>query len=284
MNRVDLHLHSTASDGRVAPAGVVRAAHARGLVGLALTDHDTAEGVEEAEAEAKRLSVRFMPGAEISANEPGASVHLLAYGFDLEDPPLSAFFQRFREKRVQRLEAMVERLRALGLGIQLSDVNLVVGESVPTRSHVARALVAGGFTGGIHEAFDRYIGRDRPAFVEKPPTPPRDVIRLVHEAGGVVLLAHPGRDFEQATIERWIDDGLDGLEIRHPRNRPAVRRSLEDLATRRGLLRTGGSDWHGPEAGRTDVGSEVVPAAWLDVIEARVGRAREAHEPQGRTE
>ncbi|MFQ5745936.1 MAG: PHP domain-containing protein [Gemmatimonadota bacterium] len=277
MSRVDLHLHSTASDGRLEPAEVVRTAAARGLAGLSLTDHDTTEGVEEAAGEAARLGMRFVAGAEISANEPGVSIHLLAYGFAADDPEISGFFRRFRETRERRIVAIVEKLHALGVELEPADVNREVGNGVPTRSHVARALVAGGHAGGIHEAFGRYIGRDRPAFVEKPPTRPGEVIRLVHAAGGVVLLAHPGSEFGEATIERWVDEGLDGVEIRHPRNRASARRELERLTSRRGLLRTGGSDWHGPGTGRADIGSEDVPLEWLDAIEARTRDVSRAH-------
>lgn len=269
MSVVDLHLHSTASDGRAAPAAVVRAAAARGLAGLSLTDHDTVDGIPEAAEEAGRLGVEFLVGAELSANQPGRSVHLLAYGFDTVDAALQEFFADFRADRHRRMETMVARLNDLGVGLSVADVLRESGDGVPTRAHVGRALVAGGWAPNPDSAFARWIARGRPAFVEKRRSPPEEVIRLVHSAGGVVLLAHPGRDFTAADIAELVEAGLDGLEIRHPRNGPRERRMLERLTAAGDLLRGGGSDWHGADSGGAEPGSERVPFSWLQAIQER---------------
>lgn len=273
MTRVDLHLHSTASDGRLSPAEVVREAAERGLAGISLTDHDTVAGLEEAAAEAERRGIRFLPGAELSANEPGRSIHLLAYGFAPGAPDLVEFLRGYRADRERRATRMVERLNELGVALTVEAVRRECGAGVATRAHVARALVAEGLVPATREAFVRWIARGRPAFVEKRPTPPELVIRVVHGAGGVVLVAHPGRVHRPRDIRRWIAAGLDGVEILHPENRPATRRSLEGLAREHGLLRGGGSDWHGPDSERADLGSERVPLAWMDAIAARAGAA-----------
>ncbi len=274
MTHVDLHLHSTASDGTVGPAAVVREAARKGLSGLSLTDHDTVDGLREAAAEADRLGLDFLTGAELSANEPGKSIHLLAYGFDPDFADLLEFVQEFRRDRLRRVAAIVERLNDLGVGLQTEDVLTEAGPGVPTRAHVARALRRGGWVPAEEIAFVRYIARGGPAFVEKKPTPPGDVIRLVHEAGGVVLLAHPGREFSRDDLCQWIAEGLDGLEILHRRNGPAERRVLETLARQHDLLRGGGSDWHGPDSGPSEMGSQQVPAEWLKAIAERcIGRA-----------
>lgn len=283
MAHVDLHVHSTASDGRLGPAEVVRQAVARGLAGISLTDHDTVAGLPAASAEAARLGIRFLIGAELSANEPGRSIHLLAYGFDPGDPGMTDFLEAYRTDRLRRAARIVARLEKVGVPLPPEAVEREAGEGVPTRAHVARALVAEGLAPGIREAFERWIGRDRPAFVEKRPTPPAAVIRVVHEAGGVVLLAHPGRVHRPPDIRRWIAAGLDGVEILHPENRPRTRRSLEGLVREHGLLRGGGSDWHGPDSERPDLGSQRVPAAWLEAIEARVGNLRRSPDIQTTT-
>jgi predicted metal-dependent phosphoesterase TrpH len=226
------------------------------------------DGVEEAAAEADRLGLDFLIGAELSANAPGRSIHILAYGFDPADPGMRSFFRDFRADRLRRVDDIVSRLQALGTGLTLDDVMARAGEGVPTRAHVGRALVGGGWVRDDQEAFNRYLARGKPAFVEKKPTPPDMVCDLVRRAGGVTILAHPGRDYTQAELARWMEDRFDGVEILHPRNDPAVRRTLEQLADERGLLRAGGSDWHGTASGAPP-GSQRVPAEWMQAIEKR---------------
>jgi predicted metal-dependent phosphoesterase TrpH len=270
---VDLHLHSTASDGVVSPSQVAREVAARGLRGFSLTDHDTVDGVEEAAAEAERLGLEFLVGAELSANAPDQSIHILAYGFDPDNPGMRAFFRDFRADRLRRVDEMATRLQALGSGVTLDDIMDECGNGVPTRAHVGRAMVNGGWVREENEAFNRYIARGKPAFVEKKPTPPDQVCDLVRRAGGVTLLAHPGRDYTQAQLARWMEGTLDGIEVLHPRNDRGVRRSLEELAEARDLLRGGGSDWHGTTSGAPP-GSQRVPIEWMRAIEARCTAVR----------
>ncbi len=267
--RVDLHLHSDASDGTVPPREVVRQAAAAGLSGISLTDHDTLVGLEEAADEARTLGLDFLPGAELSANEPGRSVHLLAFGFDLTDGSLRAFLERFDEDRRRRAREIVNRLRGLGVSIRYRDVEDQAGRAAPTRAHVARALVAGGHVAEEEESFRRYLSRGRPAHVAKRPTPPESVIERVHASGGVVLIAHPGRAHGEAEIRRWVAQGLDGVEVLHPVHGEAVRARMSALSDALGLLKSGGSDWHGPGTRRSEIGTEPVPAAWMREIEAR---------------
>jgi predicted metal-dependent phosphoesterase TrpH len=255
---VDLHLHSTASDGVISPTEVAREIASRGLRGFSLTDHDTVDGVEEAAAEAARLGLEFMVGAELSANAPGQSIHILAYGFDPTAPAMRGFFRDFRADRLRRVDEIVT----------FDDVMDEAGAGVPTRAHVGRALVNGGWVREQNEAFDRYIARGKPAFVEKKPTPVEQVCEMVRRAGGVTVLAHPGRDYTQAQLARWMEASFDGVEILHPRNDKGVRRSLESLAEQKGLLRGGGSDWHGTAYGAPP-GSQRVPVEWMRAIEKR---------------
>lgn len=265
----DLHMHSTASDGTLSPAALVDRVAERGLSGFSLTDHDSVEGLADARGAAERHGLRMLAGAELSANEPERSVHLLAYGIDPDSPQLQGFLADYREDRLRRAGEMVDRLHELGVPLELERVLQEAGEGVVTRAHVGRALYAEGLVGQYEEAFWRFLARGKPAFVEKRPTPPAKVFEVVRAAGGVTLLAHPGREHREEQIRRWAAEGLDGVEIRHPENRPSDRRRLDALRRELGLLRSGGSDWHGPEAGRGELGSEEVPMAWMDEIEDR---------------
>lgn len=277
---VDLHLHSTASDGTVPPADVVGACAEAGLVGLSLTDHDTVDGVEAAASEAEALGLRFLVGAEFSANEPERSVHVLGYGFDPADEGLRAFFRAYREDRERRAREIAERLRSLGVPLEYEAVERTAGGGVPTRAHVARALVREGHAASGQEVFDRWLGRGKPAFVEKRPTPPSEVFEKIHAAGGVAVLAHPGWTHGPDEIRRWAAEGLDGVEVRHRSNAPPVRRRLRALADELDLLTTGGSDWHGPEEGRRPPpGSQEVPASWMEAVERRCAARVEAAGP-----
>ncbi|HKK07962.1 MAG TPA: PHP domain-containing protein [Gemmatimonadota bacterium] len=273
--RVDLHLHSTASDGTEAPASVVRRAADAGLAGVALADHDTVGGLEEAAREASRLGLRFLAGSELSANEPGRSVHLLAYGFDPEDEGLRAYLEGYREERVRRAREIVRRLRELGVDLPYEEVERRAVGGNPTRAHIGRALVEEGLVKDERTAFGRYLSRGRPAFVEKRPSPPADVIARAHAAGGVVLVAHPGREHSMEDIERWLGEGLDGVEVLHPSHDEAMRARLGALVRDRGLLAGGGSDWHGRGDMHEAVpGSQDVPLTWMDAIEERSGTSR----------
>lgn len=262
--RVDLHLHSTASDGTRSPRDVAREAAHRGLAGFSLTDHDTVDGLEEAAAEAADLGLRFLPGAELSANEPGRSVHVLAYGFDPADPSFREFLSGWRETRHRRAERIVELLREQGVPLRLDDVEAEADGGVLTRAHVGRALVSRELVPNQSAAFDRWLSRGRPCFVEKPPLRPAEVFERVHAAGGVAVIAHPGRDDVADQIRRWSREGVDGVEVLHPSNSPALRRRLRGLATEMDLLQTGGSDWHGQEPHHRQLGCEEVPEAWMD--------------------
>jgi predicted metal-dependent phosphoesterase TrpH len=224
-------------------------------------------GLDEAEGRAKELGLRFLPGAELSATEPGLSVHLLAFGFDRMDTGLQTFLERYDTDRRRRAREIVDRLADLGVGIVYADVEAQTGRAAPTRAHVARALVDGGHVESIHSVFRLYLSRGQPAFVEKREVPPRQVFDVVHAAGGVVVLAHPGNVHGVDDVRRWVAEGMDGVEVMHPANRETTRSTMNSVAAELGLLRSGGSDWHGPSTHRrADVGTEPVPEKWFDEI------------------
>lgn len=266
---VDLHSHSTASDGSAAPAQGVEAAHRAGLVALALTDHDTMAGVPEAERTAAALGLRLIAGTELSAHDGDREVHLLALHIAHRDV-IERALVRFREQRTQRAAEMVDRLRALGLDVSMDAVLAAAAGGAVGRPHVARAMVAAGVVRDHREAFDRYIGGGRPAFVEKPHLPVADAITLVHEAGGLIIFAHPGADGTRERVERFHAAGLDGLEVLHPSHGAGDVARLGALADHFRMVRSGGSDWHGATDGPRTLGAMRVPLAWLDAQDAAV--------------
>jgi predicted metal-dependent phosphoesterase TrpH len=247
--RIDLHTHSTASDGTTPPADLVRQAREVGLDVLALTDHDTTRGWAEA-AGALPPGLALVRGAEISCSWQGISLHLLAYLFDPSEPAFAARRQALRDSRVGRAEGMVRKLEADGHGVTWPQVQALAGGTVG-RPHVAQALIAAGLVGSVDEAFTpEWIGTHGRYWVGKMELDVLDAVRLVVGAGGVPVFAHPGaskrgRTVGEDVIEAMTEAGLAGLEVDHVDHDDATRQRLRDLAARLGLLTTGSSDFHG---------------------------------------
>jgi 3',5'-nucleoside bisphosphate phosphatase len=268
---IDLHVHSTASDGSVSPEEVVRRALAAGLRAIALTDHDTLAGLPEALAAGDRFHVRVVAGCEFSVAAPWGEMHVLGYFLPAQSRDLESFLERCRADRVRRAQEMVLQLQRLGLDLSFESVLQESAGGAVGRPHVARALVRHGGATDPGDAFDRFIGRGRPAFVEKVLPSFRAVAEVVHAAGGLVSAAHLKERGTRAVIERLQGEGLDAVETRHPSHDPDLRSRLTDIAIQLGLLRTGGSDWHGdPGPGIThgSIGSQRVPGEWLDRLDA----------------
>ena len=267
---IDLHVHSTASDGGLPPEGVVKRAAAAGLSAVALTDHDTVGGIAEAVAAGERYGIRVVGGCEFSAAAPWGEMHVLGYYLRPNSPGLEAFLERCRADRMRRAQAMVEQLRRLGVELSFESVLQESAGGAVGRPHVARAIVRHGGAMDLSDAFDRFIGRGRPAFVEKTLPEFRAIAELVHSVGGVVSVAHLKERGTRSFIEQLKGEGLDAVETRHPSHDPDLRARLTDITLRLGLLRTGGSDWHGdPEPGVTHgtIGSQHVPREWLDRLD-----------------
>jgi len=268
---VDLHVHSTASDGSLAPEAVVGRARSAGLAAMALTDHDTVAGVPAAVAAGERLGVRVVGGCEFSSAAPWGEMHVLGYFLPSHSPELEGFLARCRADRVRRAQEMVARLQRLGVGLDFDAVLSQANGGAVGRPHVARAIVRHGGAIDISDAFDRFIGRGRPAFVDKNLPSFREIADLVHSVRGLVSVAHIKERGTRSFLERLKREGLDAVEIRHPSHDPDLRARLTDIAMRLGLLRSGGSDWHGdPEPGEThgSLGSQDVPIEWLERLEA----------------
>jgi hypothetical protein len=272
---VDLHAHSTASDGVVAPAAVPAAAAAAGVKAIALTDHDSVSGLAAAFESATSIGIRVVPGVELSAVENSQEVHVLGLHID----PAGSIDQtlvEFREQRAARAEAIVARLRGLGVDIAVEDVVREAAGGAVGRPHVARAMVAAGACVDLREAFDHYLGAGRPAFVPKPRLTVREAVDLIHAAGGIAVWAHPGADGRRERVEALVAAGLDGLEVRHPGHSDEDSRRLLALCEHLTLVPSGGSDWHGGGTGRRTLGAMQVPAEWLDRQDALVAARRAA--------
>jgi hypothetical protein len=247
MAKGDFHLHSTASDGVHSPAWVVETAAARGLAALALTDHDTTDGLAEAREAADRLGLQLVPGIELSTDLGKADVHLLGYGLDVDSKPLQEFLRWQREGRLARVQTIVRILRENGMPIEVDRVLQIAGEATVGRPHVARALLEKGYVASVQEAFDLWLGNGKPADVDRDKLIPEDAIRLIHENGGVVFVAHAifiGDDYQEAveSLARW---GLDGIETYYKHYDAETIRAHERIAARLGLAKSGGSDYHG---------------------------------------
>jgi len=249
----------------MSPAAVVRRAREAGLTALALTDHDTLGGLEEAMAAGASEGVPIVAGCEFSVAAPWGEMHVLGYFLPLGHPELEAFLAERRRDRERRAEEMVARLSRLGVAVTIEEVRAFGGGALG-RPHVARAVVVVGGARDISEAFDRYLGRGRPAFVAKQLPSFPDVAGLVHRVGGVVSAAHLKNRGTREQLRRLRGEGLDAVETRHPRHNADQRARLTSLARELELLCSGGSDWHGDSMadGKHDaLGSQSVPAEWL---------------------
>ena len=278
---VDLHTHSTASDGARAPREVVRAASELGLAALALTDHDTVDGLAEAGDEGRALGVRVVAGIELSAVEGDIETHVL--GLHLQDTGrLDVQLRALRAMRLTRAERIVTRLNELGVRVTLADVLSQAGGGAVGRPHIARALVNDGWATDMRDAFDRYLGNGKAAFVAKDRLSIADAIAMIHAAGGLAILAHPGQSGNRKRIEVLVGLGLDGVEVRHPSHNAEDVARLSALVDHFGLTPSGGSDWHGVAEGGRTLGMMRVPMAWLDrqdrVVAERASRAGGDHE------
>ena len=248
---IDLHLHTTASDGRLTPAELVSRASAAGLTTISVTDHDTVAAIAEAAEAAQRFNIRVVPGIEITAVDDGRDVHILGYFFDPLSTALAAVLDRQRALRVARVRAIGEALAALGMPIDVESVLLAAaarpGSSVG-RPQVARELVRVGHVASVQEAFDKWLAAGRPAFLPRTGPTPAAIVDTIHEAGGVASMAHPAVTRRDELIAPLVEQGLDAIEVYHSDHPPDAERLYKAMAKRLGVLVSGGSDFHGEDA------------------------------------
>jgi predicted metal-dependent phosphoesterase TrpH len=266
---IDLHTHSTASDGTLPPAQVIEAAARCGLKALALTDHDTVGGVAGAREAGERLGIRVIAGVELSAFQDDREVHVLALHLSHLET-LEKRLLELRALRYTRAEKIVDKLNTLGIPITIDEVLLQSNGGAVGRPHVARALIARGVVHDFRDAFMRYLGGNGSAFVPKDRLSIEDAIVIAHEAGALAIWAHPGDGGRRDRLEPLVAAGLDGIEIRHPSHSGEDMKRLQALTDFFGLVPSGGSDWHGATEGPRRLGMMNVPGEWLDRQDERM--------------
>jgi len=270
--RVDLHLHTTASDGRCSPQELVDRAAAAGVTVMAVTDHDTTAAIEDVVSAASARGIEVISGIEVTAVESGRDVHILGYFINPADIQLTGFLVRQRTQRIARVKAVGDRLALLGMPIDIMPLIAQAreegGRSIG-RPQIARAMVAAGYVANTRAAFDLWLATGRPAFVPRAGAPPEEVIRMLHGAGGLTSLAHPGQTAVDSRILAFADAGLDALEVYHPDHDKASTERYRALAARLRLLATGGSDFHGDPSHGWEPGAVSLPEdAWRRLRDA----------------
>jgi predicted metal-dependent phosphoesterase TrpH len=260
--RFDLHLHSTASDGRLSPEEVVRTAAKLGLAVISITDHDSVDGIAPAlKAAENHPPLRVIPGVECSTDVPHGEVHVLGYFIDYTNPELVIKLAAFRNSRKVRAQKMIDKLAGMGINIEWNRVEDIAGSGSVGRPHIAQAMLEKGYVPSLKEAFNRYIGREAPAYVEREKMTPEEVVQLTTRVGGLAVLAHPAdiEDLEHL-IPRLQRVGLVGMEVYYNNYPLRTTQYLASLAHKHALVATGGSDFHGMDnATETPIGGVAIP-------------------------
>src|SRR5438128_9180749 len=251
----DLHLHTNFSDGTYTPEEVVKRAGQLGLVAVALTDHDTVEGCARMAAACTRAGLEFIPATELTAESDGSELHLLGYFVDTQDPKLLTEMSKFQQVRQDRIREMVARLNKLHVPLQAEAVFAIANCRSPGRPHVARALVMGGFCSSLDEAFERFLKKNRPAWVPKFKISAVDAIELIHQADGLAVMAHPGLNRADELIPGLVRAGLDGVECFHTKHTATASAHYVRMPKELGLLLTVRSDCHGLDKGQPLIGA-----------------------------
>jgi len=277
---LDLHLHSTVSDGRLTPSELVRFAHSHGVTTMALSDHDATDGVDQAQQVGELLGMRVIPAIELSTDLPGASIHVLGLFLEHHDADLQVTLRGFREARLERASQMVEALNRLGVPISLERVFEIAGEGSVGRPHVAQALLEAGHIQTMDEAFDRFIGHGGPAYFEGFRLEPVEGIRIIHSVGGFASWAHPneldGKDW-RTYLPAVLEAGVDGLEVYYAKSGDypeSVNADMLAACAAHDLVPTVGSDYHGFGTMMAPPGSVSSPPDLLERLEERVARLR----------
>lgn len=253
--QVDLHTHTKESDGLLSPKALIEEASAARLVALAITDHDTVNGYRKAKDYAAKCQIELIPGIELSASISSEEIHILGYFFEPEHLLLNAYLEKHVQAREVRACAIIENLNHLGHEIEIENILAYAGDGVIARPHIAEAMVDRGIVENYLEAFDLWIGNGKPAYVDKRNESPISVIDLIHGCAGVAVLAHPGSNFSLNILDSLVADGLDGIEVFHPRHNYHTQQFYKQYALKNNLICTGGSDFHGGRKVNESIGS-----------------------------
>jgi 3',5'-nucleoside bisphosphate phosphatase len=269
MQKADLHIHSTASDGKYTPGEIVKKAAARGLSVISLTDHDTYAGYFEARAAGVDAGVHVIAGAEITSDYNGRECHILAYGFDVGNPDLKKLLLDQKFRRLNRARVMVEKLIRLGVDIEFEDVEKIALNVPINRNHIAGLLVQKKVVTNVKSAFDKYLKNEGPAYFKSDYHNVEEVIQIIKAAGGMTSLAHPGLLYVDEDLKYFAKTQLDGIEVIHPSHNFDLQRKYEEFAKTNGILTTGGSDYHGfKEADEQFLGVVCIDAKKADRVES----------------
>jgi len=281
MKFADLHLHTQFSDGTFSPEELVAHAAQHGLSAIALTDHDTVEGCAATARECEAVGIEFISGTELTAEYDDTEVHLLGYFLDTQNERLLAEITKFQAVRQQRIHEMVARINELGVPLLLEDVFALANCKSPGRPHVARALAKAGLVKNLDDAFERFLKRGRAAWVPKARMSARESIQLIHQAGGLAVMAHPGLNRTDEIIPGLVDAGLDGIECFHTKHSTAMSERYLEIADQYHLLVTGGSDCHGYSKAKPLIGTVKLPYEHVEKMTATVIARRHAHSSSG---
>jgi predicted metal-dependent phosphoesterase TrpH len=276
----DLHLHTLFSDGTFTPEELAGHGARVGLAAMALTDHDTVEGCPRMAEACRVLGIEFVAGAELTAELDGTEIHILGYFLELENPKLQTELKKFQTVRQNRIHEMVARLNRVNIPLRAESVFALANCRSPGRPHVGRALVQAGFCSSLDEAFDRFLKKNRPAWVPKCKISAREAIALIHQAGGLAVMAHPGLNRTDDVIPIMAEQGLDGLECFHSKHTPAMSEYYMEMAGRLKLLITGGSDCHGYSKGKPLIGGVKLPGVYFQRLKERHQTQTAATPPQ----
>ena len=272
----DLHLHTRFSDGTYSPEELAAQASRHGFHAVALTDHDTVEGCAATAAACAARQVEFVSGTELTAEQEGHEIHILGYCIDIQHPRLLAEIGKFQAVRQNRIREMVTRLNQLNVPLEVDSVFALANCRSPGRPHVARALLQAGLCGSLDEAFERFLKRNRPAWVPKFKISAPAAIELIHESGGVAVMAHPGLNRSDEVIPAMVEAGLDGIECFHTKHSTAMAEHYLEMADLLHLLVTGGSDCHGNSKGKPVMGTVKLPYQHVEKLKARATEIRSA--------
>ena len=272
----DLHLHTNFSDGTYSPEELAAHARRHGFAAIALTDHDTVEGCAAAATACSEFEIEFIPGTELTAEQDGNELHILGYFIDTRNPRFLSEIAKFQLVRQNRIREMVARLNQVNVPLTAEAVFTLANCRAPGRPHVARALVEAGLCHNLDEAFERFLKKNRPAFVPKFKMSAADAINLIHQAGGVAVMAHPGLNRTDQVIPDMAEAGLDGIECFHTKHSTSTAEHYLEIADRFHLLVTGGSDCHGMSKGKPLIGTVKLPYQHVEKLRVRAEERKAA--------
>ena len=271
--RIDLHIHTTASDGLYSPAEIVTMAKTSGMDILGIADHDTVGGLAECTEAAHSHGLRIVPALEINSYNGSAEYHILGYFIDVKNSRLLSTLAELQKSRVRRMYVMISRLKSLGIPLDAEEILEIAGDGVVGRPHIARAMIRNGHVKSFREAFDKYIGEGRSAYVPRSKLTPKGAIRIIKEAEGLAVLAHPGTWGCDQVIPHLVSWGIVGIEVYYPEHTPGQVKKYRDLARAFGLVTTGGSDFHGSDnSNGITIGTSCMPMEEFERLERLAGK------------